>query len=626
MEEQSNTLGPASKPFKVSEPGQPDLVVEKQGSEANSSSLASTVVVISEDDEQKDIHTAPLASNDRQKDTQTNPPVSAKSPHADLLYRLGIPTSKAPKASKVSEKDSVPSKSPMTPRRFLNFIAGLFIAGIAGSFSNGLITVGMENAFPPQYAKDFHKAQALRNPEQAFSGMYNALAEGERIEPLSRRFTNLTVSLARQLDNNARYLQAKKEWAKAAIPSEVAPPEFRERKRSYLINEAESEHLAMASQLETHVDPGVLNEVEKAGAVFQASEVVFHGARAYDAFVTAGELAADAKDFLRARKNFAQAEMIANSHWQDGGPVRQRLLEARWRAELQEIIFLFSTTKYKPIQHGHYTPGNFTIENRRALDSNLEAQNWDKIDSMFAEAQRKQVQDIEGDTLVSDMYLALGDNSKSFQITKGHHNLLWQWGSSTTSPRPWVAMAYLYNAKADLTADYYHNNGLSNQARSDGFMHLRQAIDNLRQALARNPEVATDPSFIKAIQTNLAIGERLSNWSSPQADLVADLHDANIAMRGNEAQFLLDEISYDTLHEVQTPEIMAIRLKRIAAQASKIGGDAGDEFYARAVSRSGGAPTHQGVDVLRLAKGNSLLAKKFGISKGQSVLPRANLE
>jgi hypothetical protein len=607
MEEQNKTLGSASKPFKTSEQGKPDLVTQKDGAEKTLPSSACAVVAISEDD--------------RQKDAQTNSPASVKPPHADLFYRLGIPTSKASKASKVSEKDSVPSKSPMTPRRFLNFIAGLFIAGIGGSFSNGLITAGMENAFPPQYAKDFQKAQALLNSKQAFSGMHKALAEGQRIEPLSRRFTNLTVSLARQLDNNARYLEAKREWAKAAIASEVAPPEFRERKRSYLINEAESEHLAMASQLETHVDPDVLNEVEKAGAVFQASEVVFHGARACDAFVAAGELAADAKDFLRARKNFTQAEMIANAHWQNGGPVRQRLLEARWRAELQEIIVLFSTTKYQPIQHEHYTPGNFTIENRRTLDSYLEAQNWDKINSMFAEAQRKHMQDIEGDTLVSDMYLALGDNSKSFQITKGHHNLLWQWGSNTTSASPLIAMAYLYNARAELTADYYHNNGLPKQARSVGFTQLRQAIDNLHQALARNPEVATEPSFIKAIQTNLAIGERLSNWSSPQADLVADLHEANIAMRGDEAQFLLDEISYDTLHESQTPEIMAIRLKRIAALADKIAGDAGDEFYARAVSRSGGTYKFAGVDQLRLNRGNSLLVKRFGIPKNQIALP-----
>jgi hypothetical protein len=606
MEEQSKMLNSAYKPFKSLEPGQPDLVVQKDGDEKNSSSSACAVITISEDDRQE----GPTNSDNEVKVATINPS-GANAPHFASISNIG-------KANpKILPPKAAPPKTPMTPRRFLNFITWLFIAGIAGSFSNGLITAGIENAFPPQYVKDFYKAQALLNPEQALAGMHNALAAGQRIEPLSRRFTNLTASLARALDNNARYLEAKTEWAKAAIPSDVASPEFRERKRSYLINEAESEHLAVASQLEANVDPHLLDEVEKAGAVFQTSEVIHHGSRAYDAFVAAGELAADAKDFGRGRENFTRAEVIANSQLQDGGSVRQRLLEARWRAELQEIIVLFSTSKYKPIQREQYTPCNFTLENRRVLDSYLEARNWDKLDSIFGAAQRKHLQDIDGETLVSAMYSALGDNSKSFQIAKERHNLLWQWGSNSTSARPWLAIAYVYNAQAELTADYYHNNGLPDQARSAGFTQLRQAIANLHQALARNPEVAIEPSLIKAIQANLAIGERLSNWSSTQADLVANLHDANIAMRGDEAQFLLDEISYDALHEPQTPEIMKIRLKRAAALADNIGSNAGDEFYARAVSRGGGIHKFEGVDQLGFNRGNSLLVKKFGVPKSE---------
>jgi hypothetical protein len=97
-------------------------------------------------------------------------------------------------------------------------------------------------------------------------------------------------------------------------------------------------------------------------------------------------------------------------------------------------------------------------------------------------------------------------------------------------------------------------------------------------------------------------------------------------MKGDEAQFFLDEHSYDASHEPQTFEIMEIRMKRIADQADKIGGIAGDEFYARAVSSAGGTRTYQGVDSLRYARGSSSLGKKFGIPKSQIVLPKSDVE
>ncbi|CAM6000423.1 unnamed protein product [Sphagnum balticum] len=300
MEEQNAAQAQSNsfKPFKGAEFARPDIIVESQ----NQFGLSIT--------------------------SQALPKPGM--PRLDSSSNIAQPVSKVPSIISKSVK------KPMTPRRFVAFVCGLFLAGLAGSLSNVLFTSVNEKAFPPQYVKDFHQAQALPDQRQSFNGMSVALAQGEKIEPLSRRFAELTATLARHLDKSDRFIEAKTQWARAALPSEVASPELRERKRAYLIAEAESEHRAFLSKKSKSLDLALLNKVEEAADIFQKSEVTFHGPRAVKAFIAAGALAADNNEFERASKDFDLAEMIANSQWQDGGTVQADLDAARRQAELQQ--------------------------------------------------------------------------------------------------------------------------------------------------------------------------------------------------------------------------------------------------------------------------------------------------
>ena len=333
MDEQKKPQEPGAKPFKTDDPNRPDLLVEPQSAaNANSTSttpVASAVAVIAPDE----------AKNSHQASDSAVAAVSIKPPHIDSISNVGKKTL----PNKL--KKSAPPKTPMTPRRFVNFVGGLFLAGMAGSFVNPMLTATIERAFPPQYVKNFHVAQALPDRNLAILGMHQALTEGQKVEFLSRRFTNLTATLAEELDNLGRYNEAKTEWAKAAFPSDVAPPDLRERKRSYIIKEGKSEHFAVGALMKTAVDADLLDEVESSAEIFQQSDVLFHGARAYDAYLTAGQLAEDSGDFERAQKNFDMAEVFANSHWIEGAFKQSGLIEARWTLSVQEILAALRNVK-----------------------------------------------------------------------------------------------------------------------------------------------------------------------------------------------------------------------------------------------------------------------------------------
>jgi hypothetical protein len=600
MDEHKEAQILASKPFKTAESGHPDLIVEsKKDSDLNASGFACAVATKDYPD---------TSSVDMMRSARPN------GPHLASISNIATPGAKVP------AKSREPIKKPMTPRRFVTFVCGLFIAGIAGTLTNGLINSVTETAFAPQYVKDFYRAQALQDPQKAFDGMHVALTEGQRIEPLSRRFTKLTVSLAEQLDNDGRYLEAKTEWAKAALPSEIASPEFRERKRSYLIDEAESEHLAFLSKMSTGADPDVLKEVEAAAGIFQASEVTHHGVRAVNAYIEAALLAADNKDFERADKDLESAEIIANAQWQDGGSMYLGLTKARWQTQLQQTLAQLSVSKHKPISHEQYISFSLTVENRLALENAVEARNWEKLDSIFDAAEKQHSQNFDGDTVVSDMYSILATPSDAFGKNAHRLELLEDWAKETPhSTRPMIASAYFYNARAQAFAIFAENRNGSARIRNFGLWRAQDALGFLQDALAQNSEAAIDPSFIKALQTNMSVGRRLSGWSYAPTKLVSDLRSASIAMVGDETQFDLDQISNVVLAEPPQADFMKELLQRATEQANKIGGDAGDEFYARAVSRSRAAPTDQFLDKARLIRGSSLLAKKFGIRK--SILP-----
>ena len=602
MDEQREAQERASKPFKTSEPCRPDLIVETQsGDETDSSSVTCAVAKVPGEETQRIQNSA---GGDKPRPVES-PPV-AKAPHIASISQIGKPT------TKVSPKGAEPSKNPMTPRRFFTFVTGLFLAGMAGSFSNRFITDGIEAAFPPQYVKDFHQAEALRDRDQAFKGMHRALEAGEQLDPQSRRFNNLTASLAEQLDDNARYLEAKVEWAKAAVPSDIASPDLRERKRSYLINEAESEHLAVAAQLEEGVDSDLLKAAEDAGAVFQKSEVIHHGVRAFHAYVAAGALAADAKDFDRARKDFARAAMIADTQWQGGASMNGRLLEARWHAEMQELLAGLLALHYKPILRDQYIPARDGGPVFAYLD--LKERKYDVLDAELAKAQKAHLQDVWGNSIVGTMYANLGRSLTKDETNASRKDHLAAWAASRpNSAKPLIALAYWYNAEADAIASTYHMAPLPSNVKSRGFEQLYEASLALHRALVLEPKVAFDPSFVTAIQSNLAIGDRLVSWSSPQAKLVADLHSAAIAMMGDDAQIYLNEIADTALHEPRTSENIKALLRLATDKANKIGSDAGDEFYVRAVERLGADRTSEYVDQARLKRGESLQVKKFGL-------------
>jgi hypothetical protein len=602
MDEQKEAQSLASKPLKSVNHDRPDLVVAREkGGEADSSSSPCAVATVPAQAEQRAVSVAA-------------PPITTpKTPHPASISNIATPTAKVP------PRNSASVKKPMTPRRFITFVCGLFIAGMAGSLSNGLITAVTETAFAPQYVKDFYKAAALQDRAKAFYGMHLALSKGQNLEPLSRRFTKLTVSLADQLDNDGRYLEAKTEWAKAALPSEVASPEFRERKRSYLIDEAESEHLGFLSELSNGVDEDVLKEVEEAADIFQKSEVTHHGLRAVNAFIAAGQLAADRKDFERARDDFASADMIANAQWQNGGSLRLNLLAARWEAELQETIAALLSSKNKSASHPQFIASDLTVENRLALERDVHAKNWDKLDSTFANAERRHLQGFDGDTIVSDMYSVIGTPSEAFGHNRGRLHLLREWADARPhSVRPLVALAYWFNARAEAFAFTVEHKNSTVRMRAGGLVRAQRALAYLQKAASDSPAVAFEPSFIKALQANAAIGGRLSSWSNWHTKLVSDLQSASIAIIGDDAQFNLDQISEEVLAEPQALGATDSLLKRAADQANRIGGDAGDEFYARAVSRTGASPTSKFLDTTRLIKGSSLLAKKFGTPKSSS--------
>lgn len=84
-------------------------------------------------------------------------------------------------------------------------------------------------------------------------------------------------------------------------------------------------------------------------------------------------------------------------------------------------------------------------------------------------------------------------------------------------------------------------------------------------------------------------------------------------MTGDDSQLFLSELTHDADRVTQTMDSRELILKRALDLADKIGGQAGDEFYTRAIWRLGALITAENIDTARYKKGESYLRTKFGV-------------
>jgi hypothetical protein len=490
--------------------------------------------------------------------------------------------------------------------RIAQFIFGLVIAGTAGSFSNACFTEGTDAFFAPQYVKHFRDAERIPERNLAFSEMRNALANGEQQEPHSSRFTNLVARLAEQLDSDGRYIEAKAQWARAAVFSETASPEVRERKRSFLINEADSEDSAFLNFLKDDIDSNLVQKVEDAGSIFQKSAVIGHSWRAFRAFIKAGQLSADDNNFAHAQVDFDRAEKIADSQCQNNGAVREILLEARWRAELQRTIAGALALRPRPISDSQEIPSdeNSRLEFSRVIGAPLV--DFDKITSALDRADKSRAKDFYGESRVSQMYAELAEIALSAQ---GYPDRLIGWASVRPhSARPLIAEAFLLNMKAAIEVRACESETIPESVRSEGFKRLLRAAQVLNRALLVEPEVCSEPSFLQAIQDNLNTSNALLGLDNNDGRMISDLRFANSCMSGTLAQFYFNEINYKANSQTADPETFKWLLRKALLEADRINSDAGAEYYARAVYAAQRPYEWLGLDADKFAKGEQLLS------------------
>ncbi|CAM6000422.1 unnamed protein product [Sphagnum balticum] len=604
MEEPSNKLGEASKSFVLSDSAQPDLLVEKHGDGNNPLSSTNAAVIISGADGQKEQTTigGEVAFEPRSSSSLKSPYPASTSNNIKLVLDSLL---------KGIEK----AKKPRNSYSFLLFVIGLFLCAMAGNYSNGFVSEFFENRgfYSPQYVKDFCEAegQVLSYSERAFSGMREALTNGEIIEPQSRRFAELTASFARRLDSNGSYLEAKSYWAKAAVPSDIASPELREFKRAFLIDEAGSEHLALTSQLKKDVDLNLLDEVEKAAGIFQRSSVDAHDWRAFRAFVTAGSLAADANDFERAYRDFNSAQKIANGQWIGFGFDSESLLEAKWLAQLQEDVQRLLVYKGTLVLLSQYKPADWSF-NYDDNHKNLKARNFEQLEKTLDESQKQHLQDIYGYTIVTDSY-AIGHSWSDDDPAESYRQILKEWSIAyPRSARPLIAASFSLTSEACELVDGMGDSTPSDSTKRKVYQLLYESAQDLQSAQILQPDVTYEPSLIEAILRNFYAAQKLAKWSYTSNKLVSDLHSASIVMTGDESQPLLNEFTYGAERLIQFSYSTETLVEGVSALADKIGGRAGDEFYTRAMWRLSSLFSTENMDKARFKRGADFLQEKFG--------------
>jgi hypothetical protein len=289
----------------------------------------------------------------------------------------------------------------------------------------------------------------------------------------------------------------------------------------------------------------------------------------------------------------------------------ESVVEARWFAALQKNVYALLISKCKPVLRNQYTPASWR-SSYETTHLSLKAKQFDQLQAILDDAQKAHLQDVFGYTIVTDIY-ATGHSWKADETGELQRQLLREWLiKRPRSTRPLIASAFSLTTQAGQIVDALSGSSPSELTKTQAYLLLNESAQDLQKAQMLEPEVAYEPSLIEAIQRNVNTAEILSNWSFPSNKLLSDLHLASMAMTGDDSQLFLNELTSEATRVAQLPGSREVILKRALNLADKIGGQAGDEFYTRAIWRLGAHITAENIDTARYKRGESFLRTKFG--------------
>ena len=256
-----------------------------------------------------------------------------------------------------------------------------------------------------------------------------------------------------------------------------------------------------------------------------------------------------------------------------------------------------------------HVSSKLSLETRELINKYVASKKWDKLDALIAGADKKHLQSADGESIASAMYQHLGTVTGEAHSDRINRNTLWEWAENTKSPYARIALAYWYNTN---TARFSDRQDL--RPNWSDMRQIYEAANNLQQALVLNPQVARSPSFYEALQKNLLLRSQISSYE-PHDRLQQDLSAIAGPLTRDEAQLALDKLRFELKLEPLTPAVLKEHVAEIASLADKIGGEAGDEFYARAITAIGAKEALEIADAKRYSRGDALISKAFGTTK-----------